>query len=373
LGFGWGFLLYQHSFFVMEGYFLTDEYRPQDETATQEAYQPEEPSRQPRPNPVRRLTEGALMVALAVILGMLSFYMPLLNMIFLMIWPIPICFLIKKYGLPFGILAFLVASVLLAFFMGAVNALIVILEMGAVGIWYGISFRRNFPPMRALFGGVILAAASMIAVMLVSLWLSGTTLGSLAVYVEDYVNELVNTLNSTGMLDSMLGGVMTASEYTEQLISFLTELLPALLVVSAMLEAWICYALTAYVFRRLGFQVRNLPQFRDWHLPWVALWGMSIALLSYIGYHFLAVEWMKLLAFNILYIYGLLLTVMGVSLLIWYYKTFRAVWIIVLAVVMFLFAYNAVMWMLILAGLADCVLDFRAQAKAGDKKDKPPL
>jgi len=347
---------------------LTEEFNLPE--AEQEVYQAPNPRPQ-RSNSVRRLTEGALMVALSVVLGVLANYMPILNMIFLMIWPIPTTYLIKKHGVPFGLLAFVCSGLLLCLFMGVINAFFVILEMGAVGIWYGVALRREMKPLTTLFGGVVLAGASMVAVAMASLWLAGTTFTDIILYFEQYMTETLKMMGENGMMNTMLAEGVSMEQYMQDLMTMMRELFPSILIISAMIEAWICYVLTAGVLRRAGFAIKTLPKFREWHLPWMALWGISIALFAYIGFHFLHIEWMKLLAFNVLYIYGMLLATMGVALVVWMFKERRTVWVIWILMVLVLFALSAAMWVMIFVGLADCVMDIRAQVRAATKeKDK---
>ncbi len=309
--------------------------------------------------PARRVAEGALMAALATILGLLAFYAPLFNMVLLILYPIPIAYLIKRHNVATGLLAFAVSAVLLAALLNIANAAFVILSMGAVGIWYGVAFRRNVKPVRALGVGTALAAVSVVVTMMLSLWTMGGSVADLTAYMTKYVQETVDMLQSAGVFDVISGGV-SAEEYSKMMVDMLSMLVPGMLVIVAMLEALLCYIITGYIMRRLGLSVATLPKFREWRLAWPALWGLIAALLAYIGYHYLEYEWLKTLAVNILYIYYPLLLVAGTSLMVWMCKNTRSYFLPIMVIIGLFIFPSAALISVLMFGLFDALVDFRS-------------
>ena len=306
----------------------------------------------------RKVAEGAMLVALAVVLGLLAFYLPVFSIVAVFLWPIPIAVLIKKHGFSFGVLGLIIVGLLLALFMGPVSAFFLLLNMGGVGLWYGYAARKDTNPGKTLFVGVVIAALSVIATTLLSAQIIGVSLSSLANEVKEMTAQAVQMYENAGVLDALSGG-MTVEEFTAEMQEMMLTLLPAVLVISAMLEAWISYLATNGMLRRLGFAVKHLPRFSEWHLPWASLWGLIIALAAQIAYYALDVEWLKTIAMNLLYIYIPILAAAGLSLVFWFSARRQSSFLKILIIIgIFLFP-AFVLYLLLMMGLIDCIADIR--------------
>ncbi len=316
--------------------------------------------------PARRLAEGALMAALSTLLGILAFYAPILDMLLLIVYPIPIIFLIKRHNIGTGLLAFAVSSLLLMLILGVPNAAFVVLSMGALGIWYGIALRKSQPPMRTVAVGTVLAAASTAVTTLLSLEALGISLTGTSGYISQYVQDTVALLQESGVY-SLLAGDLSVAEYSQMMTDMLTSLIPGMLVIVSMLEAFLCYIITGAIFRRLGLEARPLPKFRDWHMGWPALWGLIIALLAYLGHHFLGADWLRAVAINILYIYYPLMMITGISIVVWFQKTTHSLFLPLVLIIGVFIMPSAILICILMFGLVDTVVDFRSwsQRRAG--------
>ena len=319
--------------------------------------------------PARRIAEGALMVALSTVLGVLAFYAPLFDLFLLILYPIPLAYLIKRHNISTGLIAFVASALLLTLLLGITNAAFVILSMGAVGIWYGVAFRKNIKPIRALCVGVVLAALSTAVTTMLSLWTMGTSAADLTAYLTSYVDSTVKTLQSAGVFEMMAGG-MTATEYTQNMVNILEMLVPGMLIIVSMLEALLCYVISGYILRRLGLAVQTLPKFREWRLSWPALWGLIIALLAYIGYHYLEYQWLKTIALNILYIYYPILMITGISLLVWLRKNTGSLAIPIMVIIGFFIFPSAAIMAVMMFGLFDTIVDFRGWVKKNAQRNQ---
>lgn len=323
--------------------------------------------------PARRISEGALMTALTVVLGLAAFYAPILDMIILMLCPIPIMFLIKRHNIGTGVLAFLAAAALLSLFLGINHGAFIVLTIGAVGIWYGVALRKNLKPLLTVAVGTALSAVSVAVTMLTSLWVMGISVSGVDTYITQYVDQTVQVLQSTGVFDTLAGGI-SAEDYKQMMVSMLTRLIPGMLIIIAMVQALFCYIISGAVFRRLGITVQTMPKFRDWHMGWPALWGLIIALLAYLGYHYLHYDILKEIALNILYIYYPIMMATGISLVVWFYKNTRSLFMpIVLIVGAFLFP-SGIIISIMMFSLFDTVVDFRGSFRRNAKnRPKNPM
>lgn len=322
------------------------------------------PARRPlfadEPTPARRVAEGAMLVASAVIFGLAAAYLPVLWLAAMFLWPVPLALLVRRFGTGFGLGGILAAAVLLSLFIGPVGALTMLLNMGGVGFWYGYAARRGIRPSLAILGGVVMAAVSMLVLIVFSSAVAGLQIADLTAQVEGFVNMYVGNLEARGQLSAIIGQ-MSVEEYSALLTEHMLSMLPASLLMIAMMEAGIAYALNTYIFRRLGYPVAKLPPFNEWRMPWYTLWGLIIALACWLIAHQTGDDgvW-NIIATNVMYIYQPLLMMAGLTLVYWQAWFWRMPWMNYIMLVLVICAFRMISPMLIMLGLIDSMIDLRA-------------
>lgn len=320
----------------------------------------------PEPSPARKVAEGAMLVAAAVIFGLSASYLPFLWLVAMFLWPVPLALLVRRFGPGFGLAGTLLTTLILALFLGPLAAVFMLLNMGGVGFWYGYAARKELRPWFTVVAGVFIAAVSMVLMIVFSSLFTGLQLADLQRQLDEMVELYVGTMQRQGQLEQLLGSYSVA-EYTKALQETVAQLLPASLIFLAMLEAGICYALNSYIFRRLGYPMAKLPPFREWRLHWMSLWGLIIALLAFIAYRNLELEWCQVLYSNIMYIYQPLLLMSGVTLVYWLADRLQMFWLYFLFLFMLVFYFNVTGPLLVLMGLSDSIWDIRRMFA------KPPM
>ena len=83
------------------------------------------------------MTEGGLLVALSVILGLLAIYLPLAGIIAALIWSVPFTVLVYRHGLRRGIMGLFVAMLLLTLLLGPLVAIRFAVSLGPTGLALG--------------------------------------------------------------------------------------------------------------------------------------------------------------------------------------------------------------------------------------------
>ena len=249
-------------------------------------------------------------------------------------------------------------AVLLSIFIGPLSALFMLLNMGGVGFWYGWAARKELNPWATVITGVFIAAISMVLMLLFSTWLAGLQFDDLLRQVDEFVDFYIATMQNSGQLQQLQGN-MTTAEFTVWLKDYLTSMLPSSMIFIAMLEAGISYAVTGYIFRRLGYPLARLPRFKEWRLPWYTLWGLIAALLAFVVYHQTELDWCRALCNNIMYIYQPLMMLAGLAMYYWLAEFWQMPWMIWLLVFMAIGAFSIAGPMLLILGLTDSVWDIR--------------
>ncbi len=314
--------------------------------------------------PAAKVAEGAILVALATVLALISMLVPFLNFV----WPIPIILLIYKHGFAIGCLGLAVTAALLSLLFGPTSILLVV-GMSGVALWFGFALRKGLGAGKTLFVGIFVSGFFTVLTLLLSSGAMGLAVHDLIAQVDESSKMAVQVLKQSGMLQQLPDG-MTIEQYTDYVTGMMRTLIPAVLIMMAMAEALITYALTGVIFRRLGYQTNRLPKFTEWHLPWMSLWGLIIALAAYVGNQALGLEWMKALAFNILYLYAPILIITGLAMVWWYAKRTGLGflrWVIIIGMVLMIpFIY----YFVLMIGLTDAVADFRKLIKTAEENRK---
>lgn len=314
------------------------------------------------PTPARRLAEGAMLVASAVIFGMSAAYLPLLWLVALFLLPIPLALMVRRFGVGFGLAGILATAVILSLFIGPVGAVSMLLAMGGVGFWYGYAARQRYSPWLTLVLGVVFSAMGMTVLLVLSSLVAGVGIADFTAQVHNFVDFYVTTMEKNGNLQSVLGS-MTAEEFAAALEARVLQMLPASLVMMSMLAAGVAYALNTYVFRRLGYAVAKLPPFVEWRLPWYALWGLILALAAYLIGRQMDISALIVFANNVMYLYEPLMLLTGLTFVYWQIFFWNMRWMLFLLLFMVIFAFQAIAPVLMLVGLIDSLFDLRQKMR----------
>lgn len=314
------------------------------------------------PTPARRLAEGAMLVASAVIFGMSAAYLPLLWIVALFLLPIPLALMVRRFGVGFGLAGLLATAVIMSLFIGPVGAVSMLLAMGGVGFWYGYAARQKYSPWLTLVLGVVFSAMGMTVLLVLSSAVAGLGVADFSAQVHNFVDFYVTTMEKNGNLQSVLGS-MTAEEFAAALEQRVMQMLPASLIMMSMLSAGVAYALNTYVFRRLGYAVAKLPPFVEWRMPWYAMWGLILALAAYLIGRQADITALMVFANNVMYLYEPLMLLSGLTFVYWQIFFWDMRWMLFVLLFMVIFAFQAIAPVLMLIGLFDSIFDMRQKMR----------
>ncbi|MCL2766760.1 MAG: YybS family protein, partial [Peptococcaceae bacterium] len=156
---------------------------------------------------------------------------------------------------------------------------------------------------------------------------------------------------------------ISAADNESDPFQYLTEVyqyyLPAQIIVSAAITAVFTYIVALLIMRRYGFEIPQGPAFSDMQLPWYSIWGLIIGL----GLYLLGEEFSWLVAKigkNLLFVLASLYFIMGISVLVHYYKKLQIHLLIkILFLLTLLVFYPFSFVILLLIGALDPLVNFR--------------
>ena len=320
---------------------------------------------------VRSLMECALMVALSLVLALVGSYVPLLNIIGLLLFPLPLAVLVFRNGLKVGLIGTAALFALAALFFGLPSAVIMMIEHGLLGIFLGYCFRRQKKPLFTLGFATVIAACGTLVGLMLSLFIAGLPFSALTEELTLFAEDYFALFNNPSMA-ALMPGNMTTEAFVEEMTAWMIRLIPALLIIGSMVMAAVAYGVSAAVLRHLHYNIAKVPPFRDWRMDWRFSWGVIAGLAAALaGSHF-AVPWLETLGWNILYVFCPVLLVCGLAFVIWMFK--QPVYSPILKTVlilMMIFFFQATFFLLLFLAVFEPILDFRGRmTKAMEKADK---
>lgn len=227
-------------------------------------------------NRTRRLTHGAMMVAIFTVLLAVSTYIPLTSILITWVLPLPIAWYSAKYNMSSSV-AVTIAGIMLSFIVGGgFLALPVAFMYAVIGLVLGTMLRlkKNKATIFLATSGAILATFAIVYFAFVKIL---------------NINIIQQTLDLSMQSFDTSRKMMEASNVpADQLASFekqlelmektATYLVPSLLVFAVLGIAFIILAVNLPLLKRLKLEVPKFKPFRYMQLPRSILWYYLITL-----------------------------------------------------------------------------------------------
>ncbi|MDK2820604.1 MAG: hypothetical protein PWP31_569 [Clostridia bacterium] len=265
---------------------------------------------------IAALAEGALIAALTVVLVLSGYFVPPLQLLTSIVWTVPIIVLIVRRDFRVGLMATLVAGLVISFFTGPVNALLLFSQFASLGLVYGYLFKVNARPGQKVVIGAIVSLTSLLFGFIIIFMLTGIHMGGIFQQLDEMFNYTLEFYKQTGMLEHMARQGMNAEEIKITLaktINLVKVLMPGIFISASFFAAFINYIVAEKVLKRLELRKGELPPFRFWQLPWSANWGVIAGLgLWQLGDYY-GFDFASKIGINILYIYLPLLVGNGLA------------------------------------------------------------
>lgn len=266
----------------------------------------------------RPLVEGALMATLTVVLALLAFYVPVLGTLLIFFLPAPIAALTARQGIFPALGSVAVAAILLALFLGPVQALGLVIVFAFMGVALGWGLRRRWSAPAT----VLLGAGAALLMLVSALAYSRIFLHEDALTVT--FREMEATLKTLAT-----SGPSFARDSAQTLLEALQQAAsdPSLWVApgaaAALTLSFLYYAALRPLLRRMQIEVPAMTPFAAWVAPrWMA-WVWFFTLLPlYLGSRY-NVSWLVVggsVAFQFLLLAFL---VVGASVLYFYLRSWR--------------------------------------------------
>ncbi len=298
---------------------------------------------------------AGMCTALAVVLSVIGFYMPLISLVVFLLIPLPIAYLGMKEGTSWSIIVTAGIMILDSVFFGFISAAFLCAIFGVLGVILGICYRNKVSAAATLAAGAVVVLAALIGQAFAAMYI-------LNVPPMIFGGEAMDSMEQQMMaqMAQFYSGelLMQTQENVKQMIDDIRRSIPVITVSAAFFYTWASMMLGKKIFTRLGMKdIPGMPPLERWELPrfFLGLYVLAFAM-QYITNRNATLE---MIQYNLGLACVLVFWLQGLAALWWMPRKYPFVrplrWIIaVLSVII-----GMVQMIVVLLGLSDMVLQYR--------------
>lgn len=265
----------------------------------------------------RAITEGAITAAITVVIALLSYYIPLFSALSYFFVPIPTVIMYKRYGALPAFFESVTASIILIFFTGPINAVILGASIMLPGLLLGYTYRGFKTGGTRIVYGYIGYFLTILVELLIVQFLTGVT------FVDEFVNEIndltttmMNAYSEAGLLDGSSGQTLESS--ITQLARTVEMLLPTIVLLFPALLSYCGVLMNDFIFRRLKLKYIPVKPITSWEInpPLKMILALTTIVVIFAGYMLQDSSYI-IYTYTIETIISIIYTVMGFAFLFW--------------------------------------------------------
>ena len=298
---------------------------------------------------------AGMCTALAVVLSVIGFYMPLISLVVFLLIPLPIAYLGMKEGTSWSIIVTAGIMILDSVFFGFISAAFLCAIFGVLGVILGICYRNKVSAAATLAAGAVVVLAALIGQAFAAMYI-------LNVPPMIFGGEAMDSMEQQmmGQMAQLYSGELLtqAQENVKQMMDSIRKSIPAATLGAAFFYTWASMTLGKKIFTRLGIKdIPGMPSLERWELPrfFLGLYVLAFAM-QYISNGDATLE---MIQYNVGLACVLVFWLQGLAALWWMPRKYPFVrplrWIIAILSVII----GMVQMIVVLLGLSDMVLQYR--------------
>ncbi len=256
----------------------------------------------------KKLTEGAVLLAIYAVLLLIFLYVPLFGLLFTFVLPIPFIYYNAKYNWKDGIV-FFIASLFISFIIGNFPAVTTTVLYGLTGFVLGVCLYFYKDRKTAFILGTLTYILTTLFLFALSIWLFNIN------YIQEMVNAFKEVTNESIAIMEMFGQEVPpeAIELTQTIVSLGIALIPTILVIVSGLSVWLIQLIAIPVVKRLGISVPASQPFRELTFPKSTIWYFLLVSLLSIVVPLNEGTFLYNVVLNFLSIFQIVFSIQGIS------------------------------------------------------------
>lgn len=306
---------------------------------------------------VRKLTEGAILLAAFAALLLITIYVPLIGAIVNLVLPLPFMMFAAKNSLKL-IAAFFAAALFISFITGSILGVGLMLLYGSVGVVIGYLLQKGMSRTSILIAssltfivGLVIAYAITVAFLKINI------IHELSVALNESVKNSEEMLKAMGREDQIARIKEKNALMLKQLVMLAPSSLVFASIIASFITQWVCFPIA----KRFGVNVQPWGNFRNLVLPKSLLWYYLIALGAMLLFHPQEESYVYSVLINARYILETFILLQGIALLFFIFHQKSVAKGLGMFVVILTFMIPIVRYIIMLLGITDLGFDFRKQ------------
>ncbi|WP_027964564.1 YybS family protein [Halalkalibacillus halophilus] len=314
-------------------------------------------------NQSRKITEGAALSAIYLVLMLMTFYLPVINIVTIFLLPVPFIIYTSRHSLQPALVMFGTALILSLIFLSIFSVPLTLL-MGIGGIAIGMAIYKNRHAYEAWAQGTLGFAVGLAILYATTQFIFDIN------WTEEFRVVMEDSLASTVQMFEELG-VGTSEEELEGIQATLEELiylLPTIVVMIGLVFAFLSQWASYKILNRWKSENYFFPPFREFRLPTSIIWYFLVGIILTWIYTDPG-ETMYLIANNLYTLPGLLLVIQGLSFVFYFthYKKWSKALPIVTVICFALFPF-LLLYPLRILGIIDLGFQLRDRLNGTHRK-----
>jgi len=226
----------------------------------------------------RKITYGAMMIAMFVILLAITFYVPVLGVVTMYFIPLPIILTRLQHD-RFTTILVLVVGTILSLFIGGIFLIPFAMIFGVLGVVIGETMVLKKSKLYTFMASGLSLLILMMTFYVATVFLFNfNMIDVMMTTLQDAQEIMTAKMVQFGELPENFNKQM------DDMITFYKTTLPSILILGAFSMAFIFVVLNSMIVGRLGHKVLKFPPFRDMKLPVLTVWTyLLILILPYIA------------------------------------------------------------------------------------------
>lgn len=223
----------------------------------------------------RKITEGALLVALYIIILLMSIFVPFVFIFGLILLPIPFVFYTYRHGLQAS-LGMLAVSLLISLIIVPPLTVPITILVSAGGIMIGLAIHREVSAYETWARGTVGFIVGFLFIFLFTHFLLNI----------NWAQEIDLIVEESLQISQQFTEQIGLGEQTEEQMQFLQEqlrmvknLIPVTISIAAIIIAFMTQWLSYQVINRMDQQTLKFPPFRQLNLPTPLIWIYFFAII----------------------------------------------------------------------------------------------
>ncbi|MDP4087628.1 MAG: YybS family protein [Bacillota bacterium] len=264
---------------------------------------------------VRKLTEGAILLAAFTVLLLVCIYVPIIGGILNLFLPLPFILFATKNNLK-NTCVFVFASILLSFITGAIVALPLTLAYGLTGAIMGYFIQKNKSRTIILLAGTVVFLVNIVIQYVVT-----TTFFHFDI-IDKFIKMFHESLKIYSQTLKDMGKEKQGKPIIDRLeksLDLIKIIVPSVFVMSSFLAVFFIQLLSRPVLKRFGVKVENWKPFREISLPKSLMWYYLITMMANLTLHPVSGTYLYNALVNLTYILQMFMFFQGLTFIFYFF------------------------------------------------------